>query len=294
MKTIGRPSLSLARSSFHPEVTHVGDGIGPRCGAARGERGRRALRVHRRPDLAHRREPRGLRNGGADLAGLDLEVGVGRRLRAHGRVHVEAVELRRRGGRAVLARSADRWPGPPSPAAGSCRGCWPAPDGRATRSRRRPADPTARRRSAPPLRPALQGSRPRRPGSPRPTRRGQRRRYDRVLGKIGRLGCINDRMVVGGQKSTGDYRFGDLLALARQSWITQMADGLTARGYPDYRRSDAASVRQLQRGAMHRPTRRSLGRVPPAARKVADGLVLRGFAGRWRATARTRGRSTSR
>ena len=66
------------------------------------------------------------------------------------------------------------------------------------------------------------------------------------------------------RKSTGDYRFGDLLALARQSWITQMADGLTARGYPDYRRSDAASVRQLQRGAdVDRPARRRPGRVPP-------------------------------
>lgn len=83
------------------------------------------------------------------------------------------------------------------------------------------------------------------------------------------------------RKSTGSdsYRFGDLLALARQSWITQMADGLVARGYADYRRSDAASVRRLQRGPI------SIGRLGDAlgvtrqaARKVADGLVRRGYA----------------
>jgi DNA-binding MarR family transcriptional regulator len=81
------------------------------------------------------------------------------------------------------------------------------------------------------------------------------------------------------RKSTGDYRFGDLLGLARQSWITQMADGLAATGYAGYRRSDAAAVRQLQRGPM------SIGRLGAglgvtrqAARKVADGLERRGFA----------------
>lgn len=81
------------------------------------------------------------------------------------------------------------------------------------------------------------------------------------------------------RKSTGDYRFGDLLALARQSWITQMADGLAARGYADYRRSDAASVRQLQRGPMSiGRLGAALGVTRQAARKVVDGLVLRGFA----------------
>ena len=80
-------------------------------------------------------------------------------------------------------------------------------------------------------------------------------------------------------KSTSTYRFGDLLALARQSWITQMADGLAARGYTEYRRTDALVVRQLQRGPM------SIGRLGgalgvtrQAARKVADGLERRGFA----------------
>jgi DNA-binding MarR family transcriptional regulator len=80
-------------------------------------------------------------------------------------------------------------------------------------------------------------------------------------------------------KSTGEYRFGDLLALARQSWITQMADGLAARGYPEYRRSDAASVRQLERGPMSiGQLGAALGVTRQAARKVADGLVVRGFA----------------
>jgi DNA-binding MarR family transcriptional regulator len=80
------------------------------------------------------------------------------------------------------------------------------------------------------------------------------------------------------EKSTNPYRFGDLLALARQSWIRHMADELQALGYSDYRRSDAAAVRQLQRSP------RSIGRLGAAlgvtrqaARKVADGLERRGF-----------------
>lgn len=81
------------------------------------------------------------------------------------------------------------------------------------------------------------------------------------------------------RKSTSPYRFGDLLALARQSWITQMAGGLSAKGYRDYRRSDAAVLRHLRRGPV------SIGRLGfalgvtrQAARKVADGLERRGFA----------------
>ncbi|TWP34549.1 MarR family winged helix-turn-helix transcriptional regulator [Leekyejoonella antrihumi] len=79
--------------------------------------------------------------------------------------------------------------------------------------------------------------------------------------------------------STPAYRFGDLLALARQSWLAQMADGLHAVGYPDYRRSDALVLRLLGRGPV------SIGRLGDAlgvtrqaARKVADGLQRRGFA----------------
>jgi DNA-binding MarR family transcriptional regulator len=81
------------------------------------------------------------------------------------------------------------------------------------------------------------------------------------------------------RKSTSPYRFGDLLALARQSWIAQMAGGLAARGYGDYRRSDAAAVRLLQGGPMSiGRLGAALGVTRQAARKVADGLERRGFA----------------
>src|SRR5579875_3434254 len=79
--------------------------------------------------------------------------------------------------------------------------------------------------------------------------------------------------------STAPYRFGDLLALARQSWIRQMSGGLAAAGYADYRRSDAPAVRLLQRGPL--PVGRlgeALGVTRQAARKVAAGLEERGFA----------------
>lgn len=75
------------------------------------------------------------------------------------------------------------------------------------------------------------------------------------------------------------YRFGDLLALARLSWIRRMSAALADAGHPDYRRSDAATVRLLQRGPL------SIGRLGDAlgitrqaARKVADGLERRGLA----------------
>lgn len=81
------------------------------------------------------------------------------------------------------------------------------------------------------------------------------------------------------RKSTSPYRFGDLLALARQSWITQMAEGVAAKGYADYRRSDAAAVRMLQRGPISiGRLGTALGVTRQAARKVADGLERRGFA----------------
>lgn len=81
------------------------------------------------------------------------------------------------------------------------------------------------------------------------------------------------------RKSTSPYRFGDLLALARQSWITQMAEGVAAKGYADYRRSDAAAVRMVQRGPISiGRLGTALGVTRQAARKVADGLERRGFA----------------
>ena len=80
-------------------------------------------------------------------------------------------------------------------------------------------------------------------------------------------------------ESTSPYRFGDLLALARQSWVSQMASGLAALGYPDSRRSDAAVIRLLQRGPVSiGPLGEALGVTRQAARKVADGLERRGLA----------------
>jgi DNA-binding MarR family transcriptional regulator len=79
--------------------------------------------------------------------------------------------------------------------------------------------------------------------------------------------------------STPPYLFGDLLALARQSWVRQMAAGLAARGYADYRQSDAAVMRILLRRAL--PVGRLalvLGVTRQAARKVAEGLEQRNLA----------------
>jgi DNA-binding MarR family transcriptional regulator len=79
--------------------------------------------------------------------------------------------------------------------------------------------------------------------------------------------------------SSAVYAFGDLLALARQSWLGQMAGQLAELGYADYRRSDAAAIRLLRR----RPVAvgqlgTALGVTRQAARKVADGLCQRGYA----------------
>lgn len=75
------------------------------------------------------------------------------------------------------------------------------------------------------------------------------------------------------------YRFGDLLALARQSWVRQLADALAEAGFPDYRRSDALVMRLLLRGplAIGR-LGDALGVTRQAAKKVANGLEGRGYA----------------
>jgi DNA-binding MarR family transcriptional regulator len=81
------------------------------------------------------------------------------------------------------------------------------------------------------------------------------------------------------EKSSPPYLFGDLLALARQSWVGEMALRLERRGYGDYRRSDAAVLRLLSRkpvtigmlGA-------ALGITRQAARKLAHALERRGYA----------------
>lgn len=75
------------------------------------------------------------------------------------------------------------------------------------------------------------------------------------------------------------YRFGDLLALARESWVREMERQLESAGHPDYRRSDAAVVRLLARGP--RSVRRigdALGVSRQAARKLVSGLERRGYA----------------
>lgn len=75
------------------------------------------------------------------------------------------------------------------------------------------------------------------------------------------------------------YRFGDLLALARQSWIRRMAAELESRGFADYRRSDAATLRRLRREpASVGELGVHLGVTRQAARKVARGLEERGYA----------------
>jgi DNA-binding MarR family transcriptional regulator len=75
------------------------------------------------------------------------------------------------------------------------------------------------------------------------------------------------------------YPFGDLLALARQSWLGQMDSRLTALGYAGYRRSDAAAMRILRRAPVSvGQLGIGLGVTRQAARKVADGLQRRGYA----------------
>src|SRR5580698_8898011 len=80
-------------------------------------------------------------------------------------------------------------------------------------------------------------------------------------------------------ESTAPYRFGDLLALTRQSWIGQMTSRREGLGYADYRRSDAAALRMLWLGPL--PVGRlgeTLGVTRQAARKIADALEQRGYA----------------
>jgi DNA-binding MarR family transcriptional regulator len=74
------------------------------------------------------------------------------------------------------------------------------------------------------------------------------------------------------------YRFGDLLALTRQSWVGQMSGRLERLGFVDYRRTDAGALRSLWGGPL--PVGRLgevLGVTRQAARKVADGLEQRGY-----------------
>jgi DNA-binding MarR family transcriptional regulator len=79
-------------------------------------------------------------------------------------------------------------------------------------------------------------------------------------------------------ESTAVYRFGDLLALTRQSWVGQMSSRLERRGYTDYRRTDAGALRMLWQGPL--PVGQlaaDLGVTRQAARKIVDGLEQRGY-----------------
>jgi DNA-binding MarR family transcriptional regulator len=80
------------------------------------------------------------------------------------------------------------------------------------------------------------------------------------------------------EPSTADYPFGDMLALARQSWLGQLAGRLEALGYPGYARSDSAVIRFLRRGpAPVGQLGAVLGVTRQAARKSADNLQERGY-----------------
>lgn len=73
--------------------------------------------------------------------------------------------------------------------------------------------------------------------------------------------------------------FGDVLALARESWVREMSGRLVPHGYGDYRRSDALALRVLDHGSLPLGTfAKALGVSRQAARKVATGLVERDFA----------------
>ena len=75
------------------------------------------------------------------------------------------------------------------------------------------------------------------------------------------------------------YRFGNLLALARRSWIEQVRDRMQQAGFPGYRRTDAGILALLlQRPLAIGQLGEALGISRQAARQLADGLVERGYA----------------
>jgi DNA-binding MarR family transcriptional regulator len=75
------------------------------------------------------------------------------------------------------------------------------------------------------------------------------------------------------------YRFGNLLALARRSWIEQIRERMQDAGFPGYRRTDASILGQLlQQPLAIGQLGEALGTSRQAARQLADGLVERGYA----------------
>ena len=80
-------------------------------------------------------------------------------------------------------------------------------------------------------------------------------------------------------EATPTYRFGDLVALARLSWLHEVTSRLERLGFTGFRRGDAAVMRALWRGPL--PVGRlgaGLGVTRQAARKIADALEQRGYA----------------
>ena len=75
------------------------------------------------------------------------------------------------------------------------------------------------------------------------------------------------------------YRFGNLLARARRSWIEQVRDRMQEAGFPGYRPSDALVLALLlQRPLAIGQLGEAVGISRQAARQMADGLVERGYA----------------
>lgn len=54
-----------------------------------------------------------------------------------------------------------------------------------------------------------------------------------------------------GAESTATYRIGDLIALARWSWLGQMTSRLERLGYAGYRRGDSAVLPMLWLSLIH-------------------------------------------
>jgi DNA-binding MarR family transcriptional regulator len=79
--------------------------------------------------------------------------------------------------------------------------------------------------------------------------------------------------------ASSQRRFGDLLALARGSWIRQIRARMEELGYRGYRRTDAVLLGLLTRSPMAiGELGEALGVTRQAARQLADGLVKRGYA----------------
>lgn len=75
------------------------------------------------------------------------------------------------------------------------------------------------------------------------------------------------------------YAFGDLLAVARRSWVEQVRAHVAEAGFGDYRQTDAVVLRLLlQRPVAIGELGATLGVTRQAARKLAEGMVERRYA----------------